>query len=233
MGIIHTNLASLYKYHEDLEIVLSTLKFDFHITRITEHKIRDTVPVVNIDIPDCHKFAYNTSLTIHGLTGFYIKDSLQYKVRRDLKLIAPSPGEFESTFIEIIVPGKKNLIVGCIYRHPSSTISIEEFSKEYLDPTLEKISVNNKICSTVGDFNIDLLKIDSHNDINMYYNTFISNIFAPFILQPTRPNTKTLIDNIFLNTIDYNTYSGNLYMQLADHLIPINHSLSTIYLFTR
>ena len=42
--------------------------------------------------------------------------------------------------------------------------------------------------------------------------------FSPYILQPTRPISKTLIDNIFLNTIEYVSYSGNITIQLADHL---------------
>ena len=43
-----------------------------------------------------------------------------------------------------------------------------------------------------------------------------SNFFTPYILQPTRPESKTLIDNIFLNTIDYPFFSGNL--KHSDHL---------------
>ena len=30
--------------------------------------------------------------------------------------------------------------------------------------------------------------------------------------------SKSLIDNIFLNTIDYNSFSGNITIQLSDHL---------------
>ena len=39
-----------------------------------------------------------------------------------------------------------------------------------------------------------------------------------FILQPTRLVSKILIDNIFLNTIKYPSHSGNLTIQLSDHL---------------
>ena len=83
----------------------------------------------------------------------FILKTLAYKKREDLKLNSPAPGEFESTFLEIIIPNKKNLIVGCIYRHPSSSISIEDFSKEYLEPVLLHISHENKICSIVGNSN--------------------------------------------------------------------------------
>ena len=68
------------------------------------------------------------------------------------------------------------------------------------------------------DFNIDLLKCDIRIDINLYYNSLTSNCFAPYILQPTRLISKSLIDNIFINTIEYGSYSGNITIQLADHL---------------
>ena len=45
-----------------------------------------------------------------------------------------------------------------------------------------------------------------------------SNFYSPFILQPTRPISKSLIDNIFLNTLEYNLTSGNITIQLSDHL---------------
>ena len=71
----------------------------------------------------------------------------------------------------------------------------------------------------MGDFNIDLIKKDSIY-INNFYNTMSSNFFTPYILQPIRPESKTLIDNIFLNTIDYPSFSGNLTVKPSDHLFP-------------
>ena len=70
----------------------------------------------------------------------------------------------------------------------------------------------------MGVFNIDLLKANTLPDANQFFNTFSSNFFAPYILQPTRPISKTLIDNIFLNSIDFTAHSGNLTIQLSDHL---------------
>ena len=110
------------------------------------------------------------------------------------------------------------MIIGCIYRHPTSALSIADFNNKYIEPLLDKISTENKICSIMGDFNIDLLKIDSNEDANSFYINMTSHFFAPFILQPTRPISKTLIDNIFINSIEYPSYSGNLTIQLSDHL---------------
>ena len=86
-------------------------------------------------------------------------------------------------------------------------ITVEQFNQDYIEPMLDKL------CATMGDFNIDLLK--SEHNIMMMANTFFNNLtttfFTPYILQPTRLASKTLIDNIFINSIDFSSYSGNTY----------------------
>ena len=54
----------------------------------------------------------------------------------------------------------------------------------------------------MGDFNIDLLKKDSNVDVNLFYNKITTHFFAPYVLQP-RLISNTLIDNIFINSIEY------------------------------
>ena len=126
-----------------------------------------------------------------------------------------SPGG-ESTFIEIQFPRKRNLIVGCIYRHPNSDISIREFTD--FNPILQKIPTENKQCVLMGDFNVNLLRINSHIESNEFYNSLTSHFFTPYILEPTRLHSKTLIDNIFFNSLMYQSISGNLLIGISDHL---------------
>ena len=97
-----------------------------------------------------------------------------------------SSGNHESTFIEIQLSNKKNLIVGCIYRHPNSGISTDDFLNYHLDPILQKISDENKQCVLMGDFNIDLLKINTNNDSIEFFNTLNSHFFSPYVVEPTR-----------------------------------------------
>ena len=66
----------------------------------------------------------------------------------------------------------------------------------------------------MGDFNVDLLKSDTNNDENLFYNNMSSYFFTPFILQPTRLRSKSLIDNIFFNSLDYISNSGNVLIEL-------------------
>ena len=71
----------------------------------------------------------------------------------------------------------------------------------------------------MGDFNIDLLKCDTNNDSNLVLNNLSSNFFTPYVLQPTRLRSKSLIDNNFFNSLEYTSYSGNTLIEISDHLI--------------
>ena len=72
----------------------------------------------------------------------------------------------------------------------------------------------------MGDFNIDLLKLESHSATDSFLNTLGSHFFQPYILQPTRitDHQATLIDNIVFNSIEHFTISGNIVHDLIDHL---------------
>ena len=72
----------------------------------------------------------------------------------------------------------------------------------------------------MGDFNLDLLKYDSHFNTDNFLNIMLSNHFQPHIVQPTRitDHSSTLIDNVFLNSIaEFFIVSGNLIYDLSDH----------------
>ena len=58
----------------------------------------------NNDNNDYHNFVYTPT---HGGTGFYVKNTANFKRRVDLEIIPPGPTYFESTFIEIIIPNSK------------------------------------------------------------------------------------------------------------------------------
>ena len=76
--------------------------------------------------------------TACGGTGFYIHEKHDFIERDDLKLNSPS--DFEAMFVELVLPDRKNLIIGCIYRHPSSTVSLKDFNEQYIQPIIHKIS---------------------------------------------------------------------------------------------
>ena len=161
-------------------------------------------------------FIFEPTGSTHGGAGFYIKNGYNYKKRTDLNLNLTA--NIEAMFVEIILKDRKNVVLGCVYRHPSSDISVADFTEKYMEPILYKISKEKKECILMGDFNIDLLKSAGDNAAGKFHNTLNSYFFTPYILQPTRLRSKTLIDNIFFNSLEYHSYSGNLLYELSDHL---------------
>ena len=67
-----------------------------------------------------------------GWTLTYIDQNVKYKIREDWKLYKSE--EIESIFLEIIKNNQKNVIVGCIYKHPG--VAIQEFTNDFIYPLL-------------------------------------------------------------------------------------------------
>ena len=74
----------------------------------------------------------------------------------------------------------------------------------------------------MSDFDTIILNTRIEPNVSNFYDILSSNSFAPYLLQPTRlaRNSKILVDNIFLNSIEFNTFSGsgNLASQISNHL---------------
>ena len=94
------------------------------------------------------------------------------------------------------------------------------FNHNYLSKLLEDISKEQKSIFLLGDFNVNLLNYNEHNQTNEFLDSFASNSFIPLILQPIRitSHSNTLIGNIFSNVIDPDIISGNLTATISDHL---------------
>ena len=176
-SLLHANLASINKHVDDLVYTISQIKTEFDVIGITEHKIQNgnSTPISNVDITGYHPFIFDPTSTTHGGTGFYVKSSRVFNKRDDLKF--NSPGNFESTFIELVFPDDRNMIVGCIYRHPTSEVTINQFNQDYIEPMLDQIISEDKVCAIMGDFKIDLLKSERNDDANTFFNNFTSSFF--------------------------------------------------------
>ena len=159
-----------------------------------------------------------------GGVALYVKSNLDHFARDDLSILED---EFEMIWIEIKNTKGQNVLYCCTYRHPDT--DIKKFNN-YIDNIMQKISKENKLLSIMGDFNVNLLNYESHNDTNDFINTMISHHFLPHILHvhPTRvtDHSATVMDNIFSNNTSYETISGNIITQISDHFpqfIILNH----------
>ena len=123
------------------------------------------------------------------------------------------------------------MVTGIIYNHPRKDSS--EFI-EYLGDTLRKLTKENKLVIISGDFNLDLLALEKKPIVEEFLNTIFASFLQPVILKPTRcisDKKPSLIDNIFVNLFENNSWSGNLTATISDHMpnfLLIDNEISKI-----
>ena len=114
-SLFHMNIVSLSKHIDEL---LGQLGHDFSVVGITETGFQTNIPPVNCDLPG-YSFLHTPAEGVNGGALLYVRNQLQFIERTDLDTLAYKSEGLESKFIEIIQAKDKNMIVGCIYRHPS------------------------------------------------------------------------------------------------------------------
>ena len=182
------------------------------ITETSEHADQSFLSNVNIDgyFPP-----FSTpSNSKNGGAALYVSSAYNAFERNDLKI---QHNDFEGVWVEIKNKSDKNIICGCIYRHPRKN---SDSFFDYMDATLSKLTKENKEIYICGDFNINLLKSDSNTVCSNFYNLLSANGFLPLILHPSRVvdgQCPSLIDNIFCNSTNNIIIGGNIYLQLSEH----------------
>ena len=190
---------------------MQELKLEFDVIGVSETKITNSnLPLdINLNIPG-FSFEYVPTPLSSGGVGMYINNNLNYTV-----LEKTSSEDFQALWIEICFSNKKNIICGAIYRQHRCP---KEFLT-YFDQALQTYSSKRKTLFVLGDFNIDLLKIDKCNYSQNFLLSLQSCYLFPTIDKPTRiyNNSATLIDNIFMNQPEPNLLSGNIISDISDH----------------
>ena len=208
------NTRSLLKNFDQLLNVLSAVEIKFDVIGITETKQQvEKDFITNVDIDGYCVYTQPSKFNAGGV-ALYVNNRLDHLERNDLGKL---DDDSESIWIEIKNKKGKNFLCGCLYRHLNTDTA--KFM-EYIESTLTQIDQNKYAVFLMGDFNIDLLKYESHNCTNDFINSLVSHSFLPYILQPTRvtDHSSTIIDNIFSNITNYETSSGNITTLIADHL---------------
>ena len=127
-----------------------------------------------------------------GGVGLFVRDGLTYREWPDLGTF--DKGFFELVFVEIVRGGgRRNDVVGVVYRPPGGDMA--RFGTE-LVRVLGLLQGTDAYI--MDDFNVDLLKLETHGLTSDYFGEFTSQGFYPLVSLPTRltDTTATLIDNI-------------------------------------
>ena len=117
---MYLNISSLSYHHLKLYNLISSLKVKPNIIGISETRLKKgKQPIVNISLPN-YVYEYTLIESDKGGTLLYIDKSIKYKLRKDLNIFEKKM--IESTFIEILNKKQKNLIIGCVYKHPKHEV---------------------------------------------------------------------------------------------------------------
>ncbi len=212
-SIFHLNIASLQKHIHELRSLLSCAHHIFDIICISETRIKDELSLANVQL-DGYDFVHTPSSTQCGGVGIYIRNGIAFEIIKDLT--RSHENICESIFVELKHPNRKNIIIGCIYRHHSL---VKSFLDTYVRKAIQTTTKSKHTCFLAGDFNVDLIKYGDTGCNDEFYDELSCHGFRLLILQPTRVTSKsfTLIDNIFTNDITSHSSGGNLTTSISDH----------------
>ena len=210
--MMHFNIRSLQKNLTSLNDFILTVKETPGIIAISETKLQDE-NIYNISIPG-YVFLNTNSPTRAGGVGLYISKESTFIRRRDLEITGDG---IESCWIEIMREKEKNIVIGCIYRHPTTDCAkLHNALKEQLS----NLNNKSKEVFVLGDININFLNYNRDNKTSDYLDMLLDLGYMPLITKARRitDHTATLIDHIYTNVPQKITKAGICLADITDHL---------------
>lgn len=215
LSMIHMNCRSLVAHFQDIVTYLKSFKIKFDVIAVSETwLVQDKHDLSDYSIDGYSLYSCPRTAKGGGGVAIYVNDLFTHDVVKTI-----NSNNMESLFIEIALHKTKTVRVGCVYRAPNTDIS--EFNNE-LQTILEEN--NNKSMFICGDFNIDLLKYECHQNSQDFVNQLFSFGFYPLINMPTRVtfSSNTIIDNIYTNEVGVTMKNGIMINDISDHLPIFN-----------
>jgi exonuclease III len=222
LSMCHLNIRSVKQNLNHFESYLQNVNMEFAFIGLSETWLTDAI----CDLYSCDGYNLvekHRSIKKGGGVGILIKSGISYSVREDL---SPFNEYIETIAIELyksIFGFSRNIVIAVLYRAPNTDTRV---FLENIEELVSNIHTENKICYLMGDYNINLLNHDSHQNTSDFIDLMYSYSFIPTINRPTRVNssTATLIDNIFTNyfSTDIEYLNGIFLCDTSDHF-PIFH----------
>ena len=157
----------------------------------------------NLIIPGYAFVNINSKIQAGGVV-LYVSNDLEFSRRSDLDI---SGDEIESCWIELARTAQKNVVIGCVYKHPRSN---RKLFRNILKKQFEQLNTKGHEVLVRGDLNENLLKCNEDKQTSEYLDMLLSLGFMLVITKPTRitDHTATLIDHIYTNTPEKLIKSG-------------------------
>lgn len=213
-SVLTLNIQSINAKFDKLITLLSLLEesnFKFSVICLQETWLMQNQDTSLFQISGYNLIHQGKHCSEHGGLIIYLSDEFTYKNRK----LCDQSDIWEGLFIDIYSEYiKKKITIGNIYRPPkfnNSNPTIENFINE-LNPVISKLSEENSYTMITGDFNINLLEMESRLKYQSFFDLLVTHSFYPKIVQPTRFTKKkgAILDNTFCKLVEpmESTFSG-------------------------
>ena len=228
-SVYSNNIRSLpNKWNDFREHMNDFISENFKFSIVCLQEIWNIPPFFNPVLTGYKPLMYKTrdpsgsNTNAGGGVGVFVDDKYESEMVDRLSIFIPHV--FESVTVRVNISKNKFILVCNIYRPNTGPSAGVKIFNEYLGELLEKINndsllKNHEDLILAGDFNIDLLKANVHQDSGNYLDILLNNNIYPTISKPTRitQNSATLIDHLNVKHITEFAKSGILLDSLSDH----------------
>lgn len=220
ISVLSTNICSLNSKFDTLLLYLEMLKqknCQPSVICLQETALSDDDDLRIFHIPNYSLLSKGKSASVKGGLATYVHKSLKCR-QIDVK---HTEDLWEGLFVELIDFHNKKLIIGNIYRPPRYNANLWQAFIDNFSRSVRKLDKNHRELVVVGDYNIDLLKVNSCKMSAAFFESICSLGLLPRFTHPTRiaRSSQTLIDNALcrLSCELNNIPGGILTNQFSDH----------------
>ena len=189
-------------FHQNVRGLLSNIAFVAELLRsfpaidilsLSETHITNESEQALFELPGYTFISNHRKTGKGGGVGAYIADIIVWEQRGDLE-----NDSIESTWFEVKLINSSSVLVGIIYRPPTSSKYLPTNFNEHLNEMLEKATEGSIETILLGDVNVNYLVRNDNKEFKSILSLYG---FEQMVQKPTRitESTKTLIDIIATN----------------------------------
>ena len=202
-SLLSLNVDSIKQKEVQLKIFIGELlkeNVSFSCICIQEARIDDDSDLTSYELDNYTIFHQGRRVTSKGGLITWVRQDFKGSYRENMY---KSSTRFEALFVEIRGPTLKEnkITIGNFYRpgRNNASTDVKSFCSE-LRPILNKLRGENSFSIICGDFNINLLKLESNSGFSSFFDLMCGKDFQPLITLPTRFAEKTcsLLDHIWV-----------------------------------
>ena len=120
LTLFNFNIRSMNRNFDKLIVLLEKLNFDLSVIGLTETWFSEK-PHSLYSLPGYDLVTNNRLTRQGGGVALYVSLKYEYNVQQELNVMSDL---LETLFIEMKVPGKRNIVVGIIYRPPQGNVNL-------------------------------------------------------------------------------------------------------------